>query len=327
MSKELTIAIILGILLGFVVGFGIWRANKSFKENEGSNTQPESTSSTPLSTEGETPSNKLVALTDPTEGEIMTEKELRVNGITLPTSYIALISEKESFIERSDEKGVFGITVTLSPGVNSFMAKVLEGSELKGDTPFRVIYSSEFYESFNSSDPKASDSADIVAQQKIELLKKSPISYMGTLTDIAGRTLEIEGIGGEILQASANDKAVLVNANKNFVEFKFEDLAIGDHVALLGFKNENGVLDTYRILLTPPSDFSDRFMVTGKITEIKGKVVSIQGKEEISLQFPARWEGPEIKEIEVDDTVLALGALKDGKYTVETIEIIASNFN
>lgn len=88
---------------------------------------------------------------------------------------------------------------------------------------------------------------------------------MGTVTDIADSTIQVKTGGGEIRQISANkDEVVVVKTGIANKVVKFTDIAIGDFIVAMGYKNGNQVLDTQRILITPP-------VTEPKITATLGK--------------------------------------------------------
>lgn len=325
MSKELSIAIVVGILIGFIIGFGIWRANKLV--NITAPTQ-DSLTNTESRTTGNISNSSLISLSKPKENQILANSEVEVSGITTPNTYISLLSIDSGFIEKTNDKGVFNFSIPVSKGLNKFKVAVYSDILLNSDTEFQIVYSSEFFETEikntidSSKDESSSESAEErSARLEIEILKKDPIAYIGTVTEITENKLEMEGLNSEILQANMDSNAKYIN--KEGKEIKFTDLAIGDHIAALGFKNDNDILATKRILITTPTDFSNRFMLAGSVIKIDKKVLSlISDNKTYEITFPKKWTGPEIKEVKGDDKVIVIGSNDDGKYTLEVIEII-----
>lgn len=159
-------------------------------------------------------------------------------------------------------------------------------------------------------------------REKIEEIKRSPKAYIGTITDISKDSLQIRNMSGEIQLVSFNpDNTSFVQINKVSKKASFGDLGIGDFTVAMGFKNETGVLDAKRVLITNPLKTLTRSVIFGEIVEIDKKTVKILTKDQkqITLEFPKRWKGPEIKELEKSSKVIVVGELKENTLSLRTI--------
>jgi hypothetical protein len=74
---------------------------------------------------------------------------------------------------------------------------------------------------------------------------------------------------------------------KSITKVKYEDLALGDFIAALGFKNENGVLDSSRILITTsPEEIEKKSLVVKVSSKTKKETkVTTPDNKELSLEI------------------------------------------
>lgn len=187
--------------------------------------------------------------------------------------------------------------------------------------PFKVIYAQD----------SATDSSDSVrekVQEKVNQALNTPIAYIGSVTDLSEKTLQISKYtstkdkSGEIQQVSVGDGTVLVNVVGNSKTVKFSDVAIGDFIVAMGYANGNSVLEAKRILITQALEPSKRKSVFGTISEIDVKTVTIKNQNtQTVLKFPKSWIGPEIKELNEGDQIIATG-VSDNDLEVRTIKLI-----
>lgn len=121
-------------------------------------------------------------------------------------------------------------------------------------------------------------------QQKLATASKIPSSYIGSVTDISESTLQIDkfdiakqsGDSGEIEQVETSDTTKFVNVGKTTKTVNFSDIAIGDFIVAMGYKNENGVLESKRILVIEPIKPSTRKSYLGEIAETTKNKITIK---------------------------------------------------
>lgn len=183
----------------------------------------------------------------------------------------------------------------------------------------------------------ATDSADEIrqrVQEKVNQALNVPHAYIGTVTDIAENTIQINKLtfaetkkeGGEILQVSVSEEDTeFAKVNETSQTISFEDVAIGDFVVAMGFKNGNGVLEAIRILVsTPPITAPTRRAVYGEIVSIEKREVILKDKDsnEWTLDFPTRWKGPETEDLEEGGRLIAVGEVEDFVVDIRTIHLV-----
>lgn len=127
MKKEVFFAITIGFILGLVITFGVWTANKSLKQ------LPQSGKSTPSPTQttsvspsiqpaaiSPTPTSSLpLTLSTPDDESISNKDTVTLTGKTSPGAVVSIISETTQTIISPDKTGTFTAPVTLDSGYNT----------------------------------------------------------------------------------------------------------------------------------------------------------------------------------------------------------------
>ena len=149
---------------------------------------------------------------------------------------------------------------------------------------------------------------------------------MGSITDISQNSIQIKDGKGEIKLISFNsENIIVVNTIKKSVVVKSNDLAIGDYIISMGYVNEKSVLEAKRILITLPTEKTKRSIGLGTISILSKKEITIKDKNgnEITVKFPAKWEGPETKELEIGYKVVIVSEADDkNNLLIRTIGIV-----
>jgi hypothetical protein len=142
MKKEILIAIIIGFVLGLVITFGIWTANKSLKE--GATTQPKEvteneTITTPVPAQGE---EKLpLTLISPENNALVNQEKLEIVGKTSPKAVVAVVYEEGEKIIEADEKGDFKQEITLVGGGNEITISAFDNEGNEVSKTLNLVYS------------------------------------------------------------------------------------------------------------------------------------------------------------------------------------------
>lgn len=126
MKKEVFLAISIGFVLGLVITFGIWTANKSLKNLPQAQASPTPTltdSSTPDSTpapKNDTPSSETLPLTvsAPMDEALVTKSTITVTGKTSPNAAVSMTYESGEQVVEADASGNFTAEVKLEGGYN-----------------------------------------------------------------------------------------------------------------------------------------------------------------------------------------------------------------
>lgn len=329
MRKEVIFAILSGSALGLVIAFGVWRANMAIKSAVKTSPTPAVNIATNKTNEYE------LTLSTPKNHAIFTTSTVSIKGVTKPNSQIVVVAEDEDFIGVTDAKGEFEVKIDLSGGVNTLKVISMDPNDGSSEQNLTLIYSSEFAK-FLSDPAPASEStaeADVIrtnVQQKLTDAAKNPLAYLGIVTDITDTTIQIKNDAGEIQQVSLTSDTEYVKLGDTNKKVELKDLAIGDYLASLGFKNSNSVLEGKRILITSRSKDIKFVPVLGAIKEVDTK------KKEITLhdnkdkdwiaQFGKKWEGPNLTEVEAEQKIIVVGTLSDSTISAtRTLHLIAED--
>lgn len=135
MQKEVFLAIFIGFLIGLLITFGIWQANKAIKSTAGP-TPPVSV--VEVSPEVAKPTLSLLT---PADEFLSKEAKVTIKGSYVPNSQIVMISEKGEKILESDKDGVFETEISLVLGENQIEVYgfTKEGDEAK--QTLTIVYS------------------------------------------------------------------------------------------------------------------------------------------------------------------------------------------
>lgn len=150
----------------------------------------------------------------------------------------------------------------------------------------------------------------LITEEQNSLKKRA---FFGEVESITKDTLTIN-TDEDVKQASFNDDTTLVKLPGR-TDIEIEDLAVGDFIIAMGFLNENGVLETRRIVVSPqPKPAPVRKLFWGEIEEIDNETIAFDGQEiEISekmLQIKGV-EDPSLEDISLGDKLFVLATVDD----------------
>lgn len=141
MKKEILIAIIIGFILGLVITFGIWTANKSLQQNsktqqtEVSETQPIVTETSP---EGQIP----LIISSPENNALVNQEKIEIVGQTVAQATVIILYEEGQEVFQADEKGEFTQEITLVGGANEIKITALDEEGNEANKSLNLVYSS-----------------------------------------------------------------------------------------------------------------------------------------------------------------------------------------
>jgi hypothetical protein len=172
----------------------------------------------------------------------------------------------------------------------------------------------------------ATDEANGVSErvkEKVEAAKKKPKAYIGSVTDKTEDTLQIQNDSGEIQLISIDpESASFAKIDKKTTSADYDDIGIGDYVIAMGFANGNDVLEAKRVVITSQPEPSNIQVIHGTIETIEKKEVTIITKTgEFDLEFPKKWTGPEISELDENIPLISIGVVEGNIINIRTIHI------
>jgi len=120
MKKEVIVAIFVGLSMGLIITFGVYRVKSSISE------QPVADFIEDLEEIEATATPTILALHSPEDKTIQTEKELIITGTTIPNTFIVTFVNNEDYISNSDESGNFSVKVELEDEENFIRVHVVD---------------------------------------------------------------------------------------------------------------------------------------------------------------------------------------------------------
>lgn len=144
MIKELTIAIILGALVGFGATTGLINMkSKNLDATTGgvSVIQPGSDSSDISEDEPvPTPTNHILTITSPSSDTVVDQSDLTIKGQTSPNSTLAIHTGTDTFFPEIDDTGLFQQEIELEAGANLIQISSLSTTEEQIDKEILITF-------------------------------------------------------------------------------------------------------------------------------------------------------------------------------------------
>ena len=294
MRKEVWLAIVGGIALGLIIGFGVYRINFAFKKDNSFKISP---TPTPTSQAG-------LTIAKPNYDDVITSLPALISGITFKNSWAVISTSSNDYITKIDDRGIFEKEIDLAGGVNQIVVTGVSQDNKTSSQELRLIYSTQLETSTPESQADSSESGvREMVLKKVEGILNSPKAYLGTVTDIAEKTIQLKTDSGTIEQIStADEKITVINQNQKAKEVKFTDIAIGDYIVAMGYKNGNHVLNAKRILITQPSPVPQIKIYYGQVKSISKKEIIINEEDKIAITAKTKLSN---KNIKAGDIVIA----------------------
>lgn len=307
--------------MGLVIAFGIWRANIFFK-----NSKSEITSETAEPSESASPTPQFgLTLAKPSDDDVITETPTTLSGVTQPGSWVVISAEGQDYLVQADNKGGFSESIDLTPGVNQILISSFGKDASESPVKLTVAYSSEFAKLIPGESPPPSGTGEGDIRQKVlkkvEEVLSSPKAVLGVVTDISATTIQVKSPSSDIRQVAVQKDVTVIKGTK---EVKLADIAIGDFIVAMGFRNGNGVLDAKRILITAPIEEPTRKIIAGKVTEITKKDITIAPLTEgaQTTLIPSKSSNIKLSGFKIDDIVVAVTLPGKNGLEVRTLEEI-----
>ena len=143
MRKDVVIAISIGLVIGLVITYGIWIANKSLKlaqNHPWASPTPVTASSPEVSPSPNPSTNSVLAIPSPEDESLSESATITVKGQTLPNSDLVVLSEKSETFLKSDSRGEFSTSINLETGYNQLKIIVFDASGVEHSVERLVTY-------------------------------------------------------------------------------------------------------------------------------------------------------------------------------------------
>lgn len=136
MRKEVILAIIIGLLLGSVLVYGLHRANQAMSPQ---NTDQQTTAQP---TAEPTPTS-LLTIYSPQDGQIFDIKTATISGQTQPDNALVIITEQDEITPQVDENGNFTQTIELIPGGNLIHISSVTATGQRQDQYLNLVFTTQ----------------------------------------------------------------------------------------------------------------------------------------------------------------------------------------
>lgn len=351
MKKEVLIAIIAGLVLGLVITMGIYTANRSLNLQRNKKLSQNSAAPTAI------PSginNKTLNLTSHESFDLVDRSELTLSGIAWPEAIVALISEADSQIIRADEEGIFVFETRLMKGFNEIA--IIAGDE-SGTTQTQnlvLTYSTNKIEPVTgwlrlvriayAAEVEATAGAETVTDKIKERLQETVSEGLVTIKEeITGKLAaprkkayigKVSSLDETSLTLTYKEQNFTVNLSENTVFVKgantaidWEDLAVNNFVIAMGFYHaDSDSFTAARVsVINEPEPPDNQQLVQGKISEVDGQKVSLNGKTlTLTKKTDLTVSGvdkPGTEDLALGDNLFAIVAL-DGNGDIDSVDVI-----
>lgn len=137
--KEVLFAILLGILLGAAIAFGIWRANKALSpkivktDSQNEVGQPQNDAA-----------KQDLVITSPEDKTIVDQEKIILKGTATPNAIIVIIAGNQEVIIQAKNDSTFEQEITLQGGINKIKVTTYDSEGNKKEQEITVVYSTEF---------------------------------------------------------------------------------------------------------------------------------------------------------------------------------------
>jgi hypothetical protein len=146
MKKEVFLAISIGFILGLIITFGIWTANKSLKQGPGNIAQ--NISPTPQVTQAPvptaSPANKIsLNISAPADETLTNATTITLTGKTVPNASVAVLFESGETILTASNTGDFTFDLPLEGGFNRISVKAFDQNGDSSTQNLTVTYTTQ----------------------------------------------------------------------------------------------------------------------------------------------------------------------------------------
>ncbi len=140
MRKEVIFAIIIGLILGGVIIFGIQIANKSSQQASSTIITPTPITNQSPPTPSITQASQNLTITSPTNNSVVSTPFVKVVGKTYPNSTVAIYNDIDEQLTQSGSDGVFSADLNLQGGEN-LITIISQSQSQSADLKITIIYS------------------------------------------------------------------------------------------------------------------------------------------------------------------------------------------
>ncbi len=136
--KEITLAIIMGLVLALIIAGGIYRAKTAIQNFDPKSLIPKKTEVSKDPDNKQT--QKLFLELDTPDNSVTDQSKITISGKTLPSTYIAVTTEGNDYLIVPSDTGNFSQEITLIRGANMIKVTVFTSTGEKVESTRSVVY-------------------------------------------------------------------------------------------------------------------------------------------------------------------------------------------
>jgi len=158
MRKEIFLAIIVGIIVGLGITFGVYTLRQRFLPNKTVQEITNSREQNPSPTPGV--EQKNLTIQQPENNLLTDQSEVKIVGRTIPNSYVTILTQGKEAITVADQDGDFAHDIILELGGNrvTVVASLPDGQQ--EEVVLSLVYSTADLDLSPTATPEAQEGAD-----------------------------------------------------------------------------------------------------------------------------------------------------------------------
>jgi len=137
--KEITLAVVIGLILALAIAGGIYRARTAI-QNYKPKGEPSNTSSNSPNAADNISNSSLYLELESLDNTVTNTPTYKVSGKTLPGTFIAITSDKNDYLIVPNDLGSFSQEVGLIKGANTLGITVYTKDGVKVEKKLSVVY-------------------------------------------------------------------------------------------------------------------------------------------------------------------------------------------
>lgn len=138
MRKEVFIVIIIGIVIGAIIAYGIYTAQTAINtQKDQTQTKQEEQTVEPTPE----PTTHTLSIIEPKNESISENEEITLAGTSSPGAVVTIITQENDYLLTADENGNFSAEIILSGGANEIIVSAFNQSGNKAEQILTIVYS------------------------------------------------------------------------------------------------------------------------------------------------------------------------------------------
>lgn len=154
MRKEIIFAVLLGLILGLVITYGVYRARTSLQDGTNPAASPEATVSPDIAAQSN------LVLSSPQDESVQETEEVTIAGTTDPDAFVVIVLNDNETITQADDSGNFSVEETLEEGANVILVFSVNEDGQTVTQERTVIYTTDSLEETEDDDQAEAEETD-----------------------------------------------------------------------------------------------------------------------------------------------------------------------